>query len=314
LEYDVSGLRELTSMILNALVYQRFIKEDEFYKRYDITAPTVSRDHWDYSKDILKKFGKDEETKKQKEIEQFEEQFESLDLIFKILKLKQLGDSYIFAGASLQLKHIEKNRNMPQQIFESNSLYYMECILKYFKNVFIQLIDGSVIGIKDNESNYINTIIFEPDLFSEVCSQLGNAINKLDKLKSDSTTQNISKTELQKIFEGQITKMDDLKTIIRDIGTSFYNAGSILKNLYETKTIPFHDCIIKSLPLKNNLSDRMLDKAFVGSGYSDGVFGSMMIYCYQAAQLCSNDYLKKDLYDRETLITLIKQLKTSQNI
>jgi hypothetical protein len=331
MEYDISGLRELTSIILNALIYQRFVKEEEFYKRYSITAPTVSREHWDYSKDILKNFGKDDEALKQKRLEIFEKKFESLELVYKFLKLKQLGNSYVFEGASLQLKHIDKNRNMPNLIFDSDSLYYIDCILKYFKNVFFQIIDGSIIGVKDNKNNYRNTNIFELDLFSDICSQLEGAINKLSKFKSENTTQNINKTELQKIFEGQITTMDNFKAIVKDIGMLFYNAASRFKKLYdihseyfeclkgsyteqhfrmdELKPIPFYDCVIESLPVKNSLSDQILGKMFVGSGYSEGVFGNMMIYCYQAAQFCSNDRLKNDLYERETLMTLIKQLK-----
>ena len=330
LEYDVSGLRELTLMILRALVYQRFVKQNEFYKRYDVTAPTVIRDHWDYPKDILKKFGKDDDSKKQRELAVFEKKFESLDLVFKILRLKQSGESLLFDGASLQLKLIDKNRNLPNLVFDSNSIYYMECILQYFKNVFVQLIDGSTLSMRDSKRNSIEVNIFEPDLFSDMCSQLEGAVNKLDKFKSEHTTLSISKTELQKIFDGQIKTMDNLKSIIYDIGIVFYNIGSTLKNLYEVHLqwkkageptgrfnfkegdpipIPFHDCRIESLPLKNSLSDRIVGKVFVGSGYSDGVFGNMMTYCYQVAQLCSNEYLKNDLYERETLMSLIKQLK-----
>ena len=333
LEYDISGLGEFTSIILNVLIYQRFVKKNEFYKRYDIMAPTVSRDHWDYSKDILKKFGKDDESIKQKEIEKFEKKLEAVDLIYKFLKLKQFGDSYIFAGAALQLKLINKNRNLPHMIFDSDVLCYMDCVLKYFQNVFLQIIDGSIIGMRDGKNNYIDTNIFEPDLFSDVCSQIEGAINKLDRFKSESKTQNISQTELFKILDGTITTMDNLKSIVKSIGMLFYNAGSRFKELYdlhmqwtqrikegmpaatydlktdELKPIPFYNCVIESLPTKNGLSDKILGKVFVGSGYSEGVFGNMMIYCYQVAQLCSNDNLKNDLYERETLITLIKQLK-----
>ena len=327
---DVSSLREFISIIINALIYQRFVREDEFYKRYNITAPKVSRDHWDYSKDVLQQFGKDEESLKQKKLKYFERKFESLDLIFKLLRLKQLGDSYIFTGALLQRQYANKSRNTPDDIFDSDSLYYIDCMLKYFKNVYVQIINGSTIDMRDNKNNYISTSIFAPDLFSDICSQFGEVINKFDMLKSENATQVISKAELQKILDGQITTMDSLKVIIKYIGTFFYNAASKFKELYDLhlqwekekkskdqraleaeglKPIPFYNCTIESLPLKNSLSDRLLGKPFVGAGYSEGVYGHMMAYCYQAAQLCSNDKLKNDLYERETLISLMRPLK-----
>jgi len=164
-------------------------------------------------------------------------------------------------------------------------------------------------------------------LFSDFCSQFEEAVNRLSKFKSESKTQNINQTELNKILDGTITTMDNLKVILKSIGTLFYNAASRFKELYNlhvlwvqqkeekgceleiAKPIPFYDCVIESLPVQNSLSDKILGKVFVGSGYSESVFGNMMVYCYQVAQLCSNDNLKNDLYRRETLITLIKQLK-----
>ena len=67
--YGIISVRELVKILIEALVFAREVSHAEIIRYYSVAIPKISVKEWDSSPELLRRAGKDPQSKKRKYIE-----------------------------------------------------------------------------------------------------------------------------------------------------------------------------------------------------------------------------------------------------
>ena len=334
-KYDVSGYDELMIMMIQTLIYQRKAKVEDFIYKFEIEIPKVSPVNWNYSEEYLRKIGKDEVSRKQKTVDQLKERLIGYDIVNELLEIKDGGESLLEKGVGLQWKIIDKNKVDPADVFENDFPVFLDGSVIFFNNLFAPLLTGDLLVFRDKEKKEILSSIFAKDVFLEEMQHLKKILNDFNKFRNENPMLVVSKEEVLRILYGKITSMNHVESIVRNTGNLFYNIAQKLFPYYfrhrqwiksenpKTKLamirnpitaggelqdpLPFYDCIITGFGKPSPLTAAIEGKKIISRTPGEGIIDYILAYSYQAAHLCLNAGLMRDIEERNNIIRTIDE-------
>ncbi len=339
INYGVRNFTELLLSCAEALIYQRPFTQRELIAYYEIAAPVVSADVWDYSEDFLKKAGKDPATKKRRLIDALKGNLEVYETIYFMVNNDDSGVNRLIKSAEIQWKTIDKKKMNPEAVYEENFFNFLDALLNYFKNTFTPILNGTPVFFRDNNGNTILGSVFDPFYFEEEMTRVTSMLNEMHYFKSNNPTLAISRKEVKKILDGQIKTMAHVETFVKTISEFFYSTAVKLQMLYDMHKkwtvsenkeslreglrtpvarekynfdnplpLPFSDCVITGFERAELLSLTLIGKILIDETCRDGVVVDIISFSYQLAYECFNTKVFYDLDQRKTLMKRLKDL------
>ncbi len=340
--YSIESLTQLLLIILGALVFKREIESDQVISYYEITAPTVRDDVWDYSLDYLKKIGKDPESRRKRYINELKNQLAPLEELYLLLKFTLSGASLLLSAFEYQWKHVDKKKTDSEDIYKVDFFTFIDGCLNFFNNSYISFIDGSIIYFNDSNKDHLEGSIFHSGYFEREIVLLNEILEEIYFFKTNNPNLTISRGEMVRILNGEIHSMSHIATLLRRIGNLFYQIGwevhkifnshkkwimheSRLRDVEDIRTplrsmevdefyedtgrpLPFYDCTIKGFQNGPSLSKLQKGKSLISNAMDEGVFVEIIAFCYQMAYECRDDEIFNDLNERKDLLKRIKEL------
>ena len=340
--YNIDHFTVFLNSMLEALVYQRPFSEKELNTYFDIHAPVVSKNKWDYSEDILKKVGKDPESQRRKEINALKMQLEPYETMHAFLQYEDNGRDILMLGVDEQWRLVDKKRFDPEIVYKENFFNFLDGVINYFNNKYRPLMDGSTVEFMDAIKERIEGSLFRDDYFNEEMSALSSILNEMHFFRSNNPTLAITRNEVKKIMKGHIQSMSHVQGHITMIGDFFYRLakkflqvydahctwvmrGKHLGDVMEIRTslvydagdedllsgrpVPYHDCTIKGFQHGGSLSSRLEGMRIITESLHEGVLVHMIAFTLQACHECMNERLARDLDERKRIWNQIKALE-----
>lgn len=343
-KYKVTSYDAFLMMIVETLIYQRPAQMEDVIYKFEIKTPEVSTVRWNYSEEYLKKVGKDALARNRKMLLYLHDKLGIYDTVYTLLNVRDRGMSVITRGVGFQWKQVDKSKNNPEEVLQSDFLTYVEGAVLFFSNMFVPLINGSRIVFKDKAKKEIVSSIFTDEFYSYEVTFLKRLINHFHDFRNENPTLILSKEESLKIMRKQIASMDHVEILLRNTGNCFYNIAKKLLPFYERhrrwvsaggghiseeilrtpltsafhniedesektdRPLPFADCIISAFTRPGRLSGGLEGKTLFDSVAGDGAIGFMMAYAYQMASLCQNAELSHDLDERTKIMRRIEDV------
>lgn len=335
--YGMDSLSELLFMVLEALVYQRSFDQREIYVYFEIEPPRVSSTLWDYSEDLLRKVGKDPGARSRKRKVELEEALQETESMHRMLEVTAGGKNILHSAVNRQWKYVDHKRYDAEEVYRDNYFSYLDGLINYFKNTYMQIMNGSPFWFKDPEGNSVEGMIFEESFLREEQNRLNEILEEMHFFKSNNPTLAISREEVQKIMKGVIKSMVHVERFVIMLGGFFYSLAFTLQQVYDmhrrwqrndsrknelsreplgidererlnklVRPIPFHDCALTGLeknePLMRNLQGRQI----MDPKMDEGLFVRILAFCYQTARECMNPDIERDLEKRKELERRLK--------
>jgi hypothetical protein len=339
IHYGVRNITELLLSCAESLIYQRPFTQRELMAYYEITAPSVSPDIWDYSEDFLKKAGKDPATKKRKLIESLKSNLEVYETIYFMVNHDDSGMNRLIKAVEIQWKTINKKKIEAEAVYEENFFNFLDALLNYFKNTFTPILNGTPIFFRDHNGNTLLGSVFDPFYFDEEMTRLNSLLNEMHYFKSNNPSLAISHKEVKKILDGQIKTMAHVESFVKTISEFFYSTAvklqmhydmhkkwsssenkesfseksrtPVVKEKYDFDNplpLPYSDCVITGFERAELLSSSIIGKKLIDETLKEGVIVDIISFAYQTAYECFNSKVFFDLDQRKTLIKRLKDL------
>ncbi len=326
--YDIYSLTEFINMSLEALVFQRPFAITEIRDYYDIKPAAVSSEIWDCSPEKLKAFGKDPESKRKKRLEKLNRDLQWFDTVSRLVNIDENGQNLITKSVEEQWKLADRVNRDAADSFKKNFIVYLEGAVHYFKDLLLQILDGSPLLLEKNGVQREGAL-FTPDYFREEIRELESLLDTFFTFRNHNPTLKISDDEVKKIMLKKISSMDHVETLIYKGGSVFYAFGKKLHEVYHrhifTDTgavvtakplslsdtgepdkggIPFADFTLRGTAVNTPLFRRIAGQRILSESKRGGIYIFIIAFCYQMSNLCiypmiQNDITKRDLLKRE---------------
>lgn len=331
--YDIYSLTEFINMSIEALVFQRAFAITELRDYYDIRPAAVSSEIWDCSPEKLKSFGKDPESKRKKRLEKLTRDLQWYDTVSRLVSIDENGQNIITKSVEEQWKLADRINRDAVDSLKKNYIVYLEGAVHYFKNLLLQVLDGSPLLLEKNGVQREGSL-FTPDFFREEIRDLESLLDTFFTFRNHNPTLKISDDEVKKIMLKKISSMDHVETLIYKAGSVFYSFGKKLHEVYHTHIfsdagaalsarplslsdtgepdksgIPFTDFILKGVAVNTPLLRRIAGQRILSDSKRGGIFIFIMAFCYQLSTLCVYPLVQNDLTKRDLLKREIAELK-----
>jgi len=338
-KYGVSGYDELMMMVVQALIYQRRAKMEDFVYKFEVKTPEVSSTNWNYSDEYLKKIGKDLSSRRQKVVDQLKERLISYDIVNEMLEMKDDDKSLVEKGVGLQWKIIDKNKVNPAEVFEDDFPVFLDGSVIFFDNLFRPFLNGELLVFHDKEKREIVSSIFAKDIFLDEISSLKKILNDFNNFRNENPMLVVSREEVLRILQGKITSMNHVENIVRNTGNLFYNIAQklfpyfyrhrqwatsenpktklsiirtpITANAEVQDPLPFYDCVIAGFTHFSPLMASLEGRKIISPVPRESIIGYILAYLYQAARLCLNAELMRNIEERNNIIHAIDEAANS---
>ncbi len=338
--YGINNIEQFLVMISEVLIFQRPLKISDLTKYFVIETPRVSSDQWDYSDDFLRQIGKDPESRKRRELDHLKQKAAPYEVIYKMLKTQDRGRSLLAHGVEVQGHLLDRKRYDPEELLKTNFLAFLDGTMHYFRHAYLNLLDGTIVYMRDVARDEYESPIFSDEIFAEISITLEQLLNSMHDLKTENPTMILESDEISKIMSGQISTMNHVRELIVSAGNFFYNLANNLLYYYdqhrlwihrgnrrveksevrrpvrksdynghlEGKPFPFFDCTIIGFENPPRLYNEIKERKVLGTSFGEGVLSIVMAYSFQVANLCRNESLQKDMRERKDLLQRIETL------
>jgi hypothetical protein len=125
------------------LFSQRAFAITELRDYYDIRPAAVSSEIWDCSPEKLKSFGKDPESKRKKRLEKLTRDLQWYDTVSRLVSIDENGQNIITKSVEEQWKLADRINRDAVDSLKKNYIVYLEGAVHYFRNLLLQVLDGS---------------------------------------------------------------------------------------------------------------------------------------------------------------------------
>jgi len=342
-KYHIDHFSDLLLYITEALIFQRPFQTDDMINYFKIEAPKVSLEAWDYSEELLKKVGKDPESRLQKRIKSLEKQLVPYETMVVMLKKEIKGQNMLLKAAYDQWKNIDKKHYDPEVVYNEKFFNFLDALVHYFKNKYFTLLDGTQIMFRDKKKTEHRSSIFSSSYMEDKLKELSSILDEMHYFRSNNPTLSITRKEVKKILDGKIDSMAHVGSFVITIGDFFYKIGKGLQERYDLhklwvfygKTmkdenilrkpiddpditdeeynrgipIPFYDSIIKEIDNTNPLNKKLIDNILIDDKHEEGLFVNAIAFSYQLAYECFNERIYTDINARKAIIQKIREMK-----
>jgi len=170
---------------------------------------------------------------------------------------------------------------------------------------------------------------------------LEKILNDFNSFRKENPMLVVSREEVLRILQGKIASMNHVESIVRNAGNLFYNIAQKLFSYYyrhrqwvmsENPTtklsmirapiavdgelqdpLPFYDCVITDFAKPSPLFAGLDDKRTIGPMPGEGIIGYMLAYSCQAAHICLNAELMRNIEERDSIIRNIEEIAGSMD-
>jgi hypothetical protein len=339
-QYGVTSFGHLLVILMEILVFWKEIEPKKLEEYLEIEPPRVSKSEWDYSMDELRRFGKDEESRRKRRLERVKQQLLPYEELYRYLSLQPEGQSILFRAFETQWKSVDRRQKDFDSIFEEDFFTFLDVCLNYFKNCFTPFLDGTMIYFLDEKRNPVEGKIFDAPCFAEDLAALSQLTGEMHEFRSKNPTFVLSRAELKLIFQGKMRSLAHMERFIRIAGDLFYGLASVHHRLLilhqrwidaggsasppksfieplirkpsvsldeEGIPIPYYQCTVRAFERESPLSKALHDRP-VAQGMDGGLIGFIAAFAYQLALECMNEELYNDLAERKNLLRELKEL------
>ena len=340
--YSLNGLSDLLMITAEVLVFQRPIVPRELTEYLNIRPPVVSSEKWEYHEETLKKFGKDPASKKRKEIDRLRKELLPYEETVRLLKIEEGGRNLLMNGAESQMLLMDNRHQDPADVLESDFFTFIDAVIRFFKNSYLPVLDGTKIIFRDGDRNEHESSILDPEFLRDEMAMLNLILEDMHFFRGNNPNLAIGRMEMKKIMNKQMATMAKVEEYVRGLGNFFYTTAKKLHGIYDLHTawirsrvpladkmmirdplktsdaagadretgrpLPFFDCTIKDFYRNNVLTRKLAGKKITGPQPDDGIFILIIAYLYQAASECFNEHLEAEIDERKKIIRKIDEL------
>jgi hypothetical protein len=340
--YGITSVRELAKILLEALVFAREISHAEIIRYYTVTVPKVSSKEWDSSPELLRRAGKDPESKKRRYIEKLRSMLVEYDELYGFIAMRYESVDFVRKAFDEQWRLINKRRQDATGTYERDFFTFIDECLSYFLTIYVPFINGSNILLVSPDNGRFEKPVFSASFFETEISTLVNVQGDLFQLKSSYPNYLITHAEAKRIAAGQIPSMHEIDIFLKHLGATFYALGKSLQkvlSLHKTalqavvvdgipenreplgkdilmsasspRVIPFYDSKILASEKHNAVQKLLVGHRIVGESAKDGILNSITAFCYQFSQECFDRSIANELDFRKDLIRKIEEAERS---
>ncbi|HEY1405602.1 MAG TPA: hypothetical protein VF857_03245 [Spirochaetota bacterium] len=339
--FSIHSIEELIVITYCAIVFQRTISITDIIRFYTIKTPQISATEWDYSKEALRQYGKDPESKKRRYINLMKETLAEYNDLYEFINMRYETIDFVRKAFDDQWKIMNHRRHDSSDIYEKNFFGFIDDCMTHFLMVYSVFINGESIPLIDENNNTWNAPIFARSFFESELSSLFNLQSEIILYKTNNPNHLISHTEAKRLMMGQIPSMFDLESFIRQIGSTYYQLGrSLLRTIALHNTwkrtalenpssqltrvplekidplskdteiplpIPFYDCRIALSEKFNAVQKMLVGRQIMSDSVKDGIIPAVTAFCLQFAHECFDRSIINDLEYRKDLIRKIEE-------
>jgi len=220
-KYGIPSLRFLLLAMNEALVFQREIRVEDLASYYRISSVMVSGESFNYDPDILKKYGKDEESRKKRRVDALKEELGVFEEIYLFLKMEISGGNLLLKCFDDQWRIVDKRRGDSSEVYRNDFVSFVDGLLNYFNNLLARFIDGSVVVFETGGETFEGRI-FTENYFERELMGLEEITREFYYLRTNNPNLIVPYDELQRIFKGQIKTMAHVGAFLKKTGGLFY--------------------------------------------------------------------------------------------
>ncbi|MDY6935334.1 MAG: hypothetical protein SVZ03_14060 [Spirochaetota bacterium] len=342
LRYGISSLSELLIILIEALIFLKDVEIKDITDYFNITAPQINGEVWDYSIDFLKTVGKDEESRKERHIGKLKEELIPYNELHSLIKLKIEGQNILYRAFEDQWKIDNRKQKDYSVVYERDFLTFLDECINFFNNSFVPFFNGSIITFEDKDQNHHEGMIFNAQYFSNEMKRLSELLGEMHLFRSNNPRMAVGREEVLKILKGKIPSMAQVERLILLIGDLFFNIGAELQRLYDIhrrwkekgseisntdlirtpmdvkvaeregvegdRPIPFSDCRVIGLKDMRLLSDQLIGKSVLSNSLKGGIIIHIIAFSYQLANECIDEGILSRLDERREILRKIKEI------
>lgn len=334
--YSVSSLREMLCICFETMVFRRPVTENEIITYYTLKPLQPRNAEWDCSDEVLKKFGKDPESVKTRKIDFLKADLGHLDEIVGMIGLKYEGGDVLLSSFEEQWKMINRRRVEASAVRTEDYMLFIDELIHFFEKAFVPFLDGTVMVFTLGRIR-AESAVFTKNSFERKIQVLSDIIRDLNSYRMNVPNEKITREEARKIINGSIKTMDHITSFFLRIGSFFYSTAYDLHALMDSHeknhmggpvgetdnirpfnmrelegnssaVIPFADFVFSASDVMNPALKLLSGKPFYSGGSRDGIFGTMLSFCYQLAYELSSNELMREIEHRRDIRNEIKML------
>jgi hypothetical protein len=325
-----------------ALVFQRTYDIEELISYYKITYLQVDTNRWNCSEELLERAKKNRNAKMEAELKSLMAKYSYYETITMLLSMEKAGDNLLHNLLKEYWRQAFKREWDPHTIQGSNYLFYVYSLGNYFNEAFLQIMNGSVLNMRDSAREDISGSIFSPSYFEAEITSFAAAHKKLKSQVTSKTLPQMSRDTVVHALAQPDESVDQAVKPVFAMGRAFYRMGKEMLRIYnmhrlwrfnrggmripsiaraplirETieavpeqtgRPMPFFDCVIMDMPTSTVIARGYLSKRIIEDTLTEGVFVTAAAFCFQSASDCLNDGLNGDLLDGEDIKRQIDDL------
>jgi hypothetical protein len=340
--YGIGSLGQLIITMLEALVFQKTVTYDQVVQYFRAAPPRVSAEEWDYSLDVLKKMGKDLESRKQQYIRSLRADVEQYEEIYQLLHYENEGRSMLAYGFEAQRYMVDKRQADYNETYNRDFFSVLDVCSNFFNNSYAPLLDGTTVFFESHSSSQHEGMIFVPESFSNDMKNLDALLRDMHVYRTNNPNFSMNREELIHSLKQRKRSVNPLEHFMTITGDLFYRVGSRLHRLYSLhrrwvlhgspmddahtirkplditelgtqnmesgRPIPFYDCVIIGFQKARPLSKSLIRKPILDNSLYGGIYVQMASFCAQMAYECLNDGIYSDLDERNRILREIRDI------
>ncbi|MBN1534715.1 MAG: hypothetical protein JXA20_18740 [Spirochaetes bacterium] len=325
-----------------ALVFQRTYEIEELISYYKIIYLHVDSNRWNCSEDMLERAKKDRNAKMEAELKALKAKYSSFETMMTLLSMQRNDENQLHSVLKEYWRQAFKKEWDPHTVQGSNCLFYIYSIGNYFNDAFLQLMNGTVLSLRDSAREDISGSIFSPSYFEAEITAFTSAQKRLRSLFVSKSLPQMSRETVVHSLARPDESIDQSVKPVYIMGRAFYRMGKEMIRIYEMhrlwrfnrgvmripsiarvpliretvealpeqagRPIPFFDCVIMDMPSATVFARGYLSKRIMEDSLTEGVFVSAAAFCFQAASACLNEELNEDMLASEELKRQIDDL------
>jgi hypothetical protein len=339
------GIRSLVSLLVlmnEALVFHREVKAEDLVSYYRVSPPVVSSESYNYAPDLLKKYGRDEESLKKRKIEALKEDLGLFEEIYLFLKFEISGQNVLLKSFDDQWRLVDKRRGDSTEAYKGDFISFIDGLLNYFNNSLAHCVDGSILSLENDNEEVVEGRIFTETFFERELRALEEVTREFFFLRTNNPNLVVPYDELQRIFKGQIKSMIHIGAVLKKIGGVFYHLGTALHRVLaghkrwaglgkpsgesaglrvpldrnsresmkmsEGMPVPFHEYRLKAFINNFPLARTLAGMPVINADFNEGFIIIIVAFCYQLAYECGDEGIQGDLQNRKSILSTLREL------
>lgn len=339
--YGANSFESMLIITMEALAFQKKIKKTDLFLYYEIGEPIIRTESWDYSEELVRKAGKDPDSKRQKHLDELKNKLEELEYRYAFLKHTGPDGNILVRAVEDQWRIVDKKRYDPKSIYRENFISFIDALLHYFNRVYLPILSGSAIFLKKGKDSLVETALFSEGYMASHVREFQEILDEMHFFKGNNPTMMLTHEEVGKIMRHSIKSMGYVERILNSIGYFFYNIGNELiyclqshaawreggmeEDSAYTKPIsfnekesiqnensrvfPYYDTTFHAFSDEDPMQTLLRGKVLLADNENEGILIDMVAYCLQSSLECFNSSILEEVGKRKKISGEIARLE-----